>query len=461
MSVRDPSRADSVSRLRRNWTEGSIFRNLLTLAWPIVISNSINTLGPTIDMFWVARLGPDAIASVGVSGIVVAVVISLVFGLFTGTAAIIARFVGAKDTGGANLAAQQAFVVALGFSAFIALIGFFLSEPILRLMGVAPEVISEGTAYLRIQLVGMITMSILQVSQSIMQASGDSINPLKVSIVYRLAQVGLCPLLVFGWGAFPALGVKGAALSNLITQGLGGLFALWFLLGGHTRLKVTLAGFRIDPGIIGRTVLIGIPSSTTFVLISLTELIMTKFIAAFGTAAVASQMLAQRIDQMIQNLSGGLGTAAGVLGGQNLGAGKPRRAEVTGWFAVAMATAISATCAIIVWFWIEKILGLFNHDPELIGVAATFLRIQIVGYAVWGSVVGLSLFLNGVGDTLIPLLANISTMLGVQVSLAYVLPHYTSLGLYGIRWAVVSGVVIRAIIYLSYFKGGRWKHKRV
>jgi putative MATE family efflux protein len=427
----------------------------------MVISNSINTLGPTIDMFWVARLGSDAIASLGVSGIVVAVVISLIFGLFTGTSAIIARFMGAKDAEGANRAAQQAFVVGLGMALLIAVIGIFLSEPILKLLGVSPEVLAEGTRYLRIQLVGMITMTVLQVSQSIMQASGDSLNPLKVSITFRLLQVGLCPLLVFGWGFFPKLGVTGAALSNLITQGLGSALALWILLGGHTRLKVSFKGFQFDPNIIARTVLIGIPSSTTFVLISFTELIMTKFIAAFGTAAIASQMLAQRIDQMIQNLSGGLGTAAGVLGGQNLGARKPERAERTGWFAVAMASGITFCCSIVVWFWIEHILGLFNKDPALISVASTFLRIQIVGYCVWGMVVGFSLFLNGVGDTLIPLLANISTMLGVQVTLAYLLPKHTDLGLYGIRWAVVSGVVIRAVIYLIYFKGGRWKRKRV
>jgi putative MATE family efflux protein len=290
----------------------------------MVISNSINTLGPTIDMFWVARLGSDAIASLGVSGIVVAVVISLIFGLFTGTSAIIARFVGARDVQGANRAAQQAFVVGLGFAILIAAVGIFLSEPILRLLGVSPEVLSEGTAYLRIQLVGMITMTVLQICQSIMQASGDSLNPLKISIAYRLLQVGLCPVLVFGWGFFPKMGVTGAAFSNLITQGLGASFALWVLLSGHTRLKVSFKGFQFDPNIIARTVLIGIPSSTTFVLISFTELIMTKFIAAFGTAAIASQMLAQRIDQMIQNLSGGVGTAAGVLGGQNLGAGNLR-----------------------------------------------------------------------------------------------------------------------------------------
>ncbi len=446
---------------RRDWTQGSLLGNLWSLAWPMLITTTINTIGPTVDMIWVGKLGANSIAGVGVSGVVVMVVNSLIFGIFTGTTAIVARFIGARNEKMANRAAQQAFVVALAFSIMIALIGIFLAAPIMRKLGVAEDVVSEGTLYLRIQLVGIITMSGLQVAQSIMQASGDSRNPLKISIGYRFLQVALCPALLFGWGFIPALGVTGAALSNVITQGLGAIVAIWILFSGRTRVKVSFKNFHFDPGLIWRTVKIGIPSSTTFVLISVTELIMVSFLTPFGTAAVAAESVALRIDQIVQSLSSGFGSAAGVLGGQNLGAGKPERAARTGWLAVGLASIVSVTCCIVIWLKIEPVLHLFSNDPAVISTTADFLKIQTVSYMVWGLVVALSLILNGMGDTMIPMLTNIITMLCIQVTLAYILPQSTSLGMYGVRWAVVAGLVTRAIIYPAYFASGRWKHKKV
>jgi putative MATE family efflux protein len=277
-----------------------------------------------------------------------------------------------------------------------------------------------------------------------------------------LIQIALCPALIFGWRFFPALEVKGAALSNVITQGMGACAGLWILFTGRTRLRVTLRNFRFDGNLIWRTVRIGLPSSTTFVLITFTELMLVRFIAPFGAVAVAAHSLAIRIDQFIQSLTGGLGVSAGVLGGQNLGAGQPERAARTGWLAIAMASGITLVCSVIVWFFIESILRIFNAtDPTLIETAATFLRIQIASYMVWGVVIVLTLFLNGVGDTLIPLMTNVVTMLGIQLTLAYVLPEMTNLGVNGVRWAIVIGQMMRAIIYPLYFSSGRWKRKKV
>jgi putative MATE family efflux protein len=343
----------------------------------------------------------------------------------------------------------------------MALVGIFLARPLLNLLGVDPAVVSDGAAYLEIQLVGIITLTAVQVSQSIMLASGDALNPLKISIGFRLLQVGLCPLLVFGWGAIPRLGVSGAALSNVITQALGGILATSILLSGRTRIKITFRNFAFDGNIIWRTVKIGLPAAFTWVQRSLAELVLVWFIAPFGTIAVAAQSLSQRIDQFLQNLSGGFGNAAGVLSGQSLGARQPERAEKTGWLSVAMATGVSLLCAMVIWFWVVPLLHLFNNETGLVNMAATFLRIQIVSYLVWGLVVALSLVLNGVGDTLIPMLTNLTTMVFIQLGLAYVLSRYTGLGVYGVRWAVVIGIVARAVIYPIYFKGGRWKRKRV
>lgn len=448
------------SVIRRDWTEGSIVRNLWSLSWPMLINNTLNALGPTVDMIWIGTLGASAIAGVGVSGLAVMVVNSLISGLFTGTIALVARHIGARDEQGANRAAQQAFVIGLVFSIFMALIGIFLATPFLRALGVDASVVDEGAVYLRIQLIGIVTMTMLQAAQSIMQASGDAVQPMIISAGYRLLQIVLCPALIFGWGFFPRLEVSGASLSNVITQGLGGIIALYILFTGRTRITVTFKNFRFDSKIIWRTVRIGIPASFSFMQRNIAELVLIWFITPFGTLAVAAQSVSQRVDQFLQNLSSGLGSAAGILAGQNLGAGRPDRAERTGWLAVLIATVISFICVLVIWLWIVPILRIFTHDPNIVNMAATFLRIMIVSYLVWGLVVSLSLVLNGVGDTVVQMLTNLATMVFVQLTLAYILPRYTSLEVYGIRWAVVIGIVIRAGIYTVYFRTGRWKRKK-
>jgi putative MATE family efflux protein len=285
---------------------------------------------------------------------------------------------------------------------------------------------------------------------------------MNISIGFRLLQVALCPALVFGWWLFPQLGVRGASLSNVVAQGVGGSVALWFLFSGRTRLRISLKNFHMDRLLIWRTVRIGIPASITFMERSFADFVLMLFISPFGTIAVAAQSLAQRIDQFIQNTAGGLGSAAGVLAGQNLGAGKPERAVKTGWLAAGLATGVAIVISIIIWLWIKDILRIFTSDPALIQTTATFLRIQIVSYLVWGLVVALSMVLNGVGDTMIPMLANLVTMWGVQMSLAYFLPRLVpGLDVYGVRWAIVAGIGVRAIIYPLYFRSGRWKRKKV
>ena len=157
----------------------------------------------------------------------------------------------------------------------------------------------------------------------------------------------------------------------------------------------------------------------------------------------------------------GLGQASGILAGQNLGAHQPERAERTGWLAAGLVTVIMFIGAAVIWFWAESIVGVFNTEPELVKIASTFLRIQIVSYLIFGLVIVLTQCLNGVGDTMIPMLTTLITMWGIQVPLAYFLTRLTSLGMYGVRWGIVSAIVVRAVIYTTYFRSGRWKRKRV
>jgi putative MATE family efflux protein len=447
--------------IHKDWTQGGVVRNLWLLSWPIMVSQTLTVIGPTIDMIWVGKLGPSAIAAVGVAGMIVMAINSVMMGLYTGLRAMVARFIGAGDKAGAVSVGQQTLVIGVVFSLISALVGIFLAEPMLSLFGVEADVVSVGAGYMRIQLSGSIVMSLAMITQMIMQASGDTVNPMRISVIFRLLHLGLCPALVFGWSIFPEMGVNGAALSDVISQCVGASIGIWYVFSGRTRLKLTLKGFHLDKDILWRMMKIGIPSSITGFQRFVPYLVVVLFVSPFGTAAVGANSLMQRIDNFIRMPAGALGSAAGVLAGQNIGAGKPERAEKGGWVAVALYSGAMVIVSVLIWFFAEEVVRLFNSDPELVGIAAGFMRIQILGYLVIGPTVVLSLCIEGVGDTIPTMIGTLFTMWAVQVPLAWALPEFTSLGVNGTQWAITIALVARAVIFIIYFRTGRWKKKAV
>ncbi|MDP2920682.1 MAG: MATE family efflux transporter, partial [Dehalococcoidia bacterium] len=266
---------------RRDWTQGSIFKNLLLLSWPIAVTNTLMMLGPTIDTIWVGKLGSVAIAGVGVAGVAVQLAMGAMMGLTAGMRALIARFIGARDVASANRVAQQAAVVSVLYSVFTAIIGVFYSDEIIRLVGVRPEVVEIGAAYLRINFIGSAAMAFRMLMDSIMQASGDSVNPMWIAAVYRIFHVVLAPFLIFGWWIFPELGVDGAAWTSVISQTLGVILGLRVLMGKRSRLHLTFTGFRFDFGIIWRIVRIGFPALIAGIQRTLIQFILMWFMAPY------------------------------------------------------------------------------------------------------------------------------------------------------------------------------------
>jgi len=427
----------------------------------MTISSSLNMLGPFIDMIWVGRLGAASIAGVGIAGMAVMLVNSAMMGLNMGMRAMVARFVGADDVEGANHVARQAFVISASFATVMAVIGIFLAETILRLLGVEADVVAEGAAYMRIMFVGSMAMSLRMVAESTMQAAGDAMTPMRIMIVSRILHVALCPFLIFGWWILPRFGVSGAALTNVLSQGLGLTLGLWVLFSGRTRLQLTLSKFWLDRNLIWRIVKIGIPACINNMERSVVNVVMMWFIVPFGTLAVAAHTVMQRLEMMLMMPGMGLGQAAGVLAGQNLGADRPERAERSGWLASGLVTGIMVVGSVAVLFWAENIVGIFNKEPGLVDIASTFLRIQTVGFLVLGVAAVLTNCLNGVGDTMTPMVASLGSMWLVQVPMAFFLPRYTSIGVYGVRWAMVTALAVRAFTYVIYFRLGRWKRKRI
>jgi len=418
-------------------------------------------VGPTVDMIWVGRLGSASIAGVGVAGIAVMLVQSALMGLFMGLRAMVARFVGAGDEKSANHVAQQAVVIGAASSVILAIIGIFFAEGILTLVGVAPDVIALGAAYLRIQFIGMVAMSFRMMTDGVMQASGDATTPMKIAFAFRFLHVALSPFLIFGWWLFPRLGVSGAALTNVISQSLGTGLGFWILMTGRSRLRLSFRRFRIDPGIIWRMIRVGLPASVMGMQTNLGQFILMSVIAPFGTLAVAAHTLNQRIEMFLFMPAWGLGIAAGVLVGQNLGAKQPARAERTGWLAAGIVEGFIVICSLAILIWAETFVHIFSSDPGVVSIGATFLRIATAGYIAMGLPVVLQQCISGSGDTIPPMLVSIATMWLVQLPLAYFLSRFTNLEVYGVRWAIVVGMVVGAIAYTVYFRLGRWKRKVV
>lgn len=445
----------------RDYTRGSIVRNLLALSWPMIVANSVNMIGPTVDMIWVGRLGDTAIAAVGVAGIAVMLVQSGLMGLFAGLRAMVARFIGARDEKQANYVAQQAIVIGAAVSVFLAIVGIFFAERILSLVGVAPDVLDEGASYLRIQFVGMVAMSFRMMTDGIMQASGDAMTPMKIAVVFRAVHVVISPALIFGFWFLPRMGVNGTAVANIISQSLGTALSFWILMSGRSRLRLTLRGIRVDFPMIWRIVRIGLPASVMGMQQNLGQFILMRFVAPFGTIAVAAHSLNQRVEMLMMMPAWGLGMAAGVLTGQNLGAGQTQRAVKSGWLGTLMVEGFAAVCCLVLVLWAEIPVMAFSSDPELVPLAATFLRIGVVGYMLMGLGGVLQQCISGAGDTLLPMLVSMGAIWIVQIPLAYFLPHNTSLGVYGVRWGIVAGSVAASVAYLVYFQFGRWRFKEV
>jgi putative MATE family efflux protein len=444
----------------RDWTKGSIIGNLLSISWPMILSGTLNMLGPTVDLIWVGKLGDDAVAGVGIAGMVVILAQSLVMGLFIGLQAMIARAIGAGDTKYAIHAARQGLVVGAAFSIIMAAIGSYYAEDILNIVGASPAVVQLGGQYLRIQLIGAITLSFQWMTNSTMVASGDTMRPLWISAAYRTFHIALCPFLIFGWWIFPRLGVNGAALTNVLAQGVGASIGLWFLFSGRTRLRLSLTALRLDFRTMWQMIKIGIPASVTTMDRTLIGFVLIVLVTGFGTLSVAAHTIGQRIDMFILVPVISFGQAAGVLAAQNLGANQPQRAMRTTWMAVGFYSAIMVLFVAALWFWAEYVTGIFSNESALIALSSVYIRIQVVGYLVFSLVMVLSQCLSIVGDTLMVMVTGLVTNWGITLPIAIFLKT-TNLGVKGIWWAIVVGLAVRAVIVTVYFLTGRWVKRRI
>jgi len=449
------------STSRRDWTQGSITRNLVSLSWPVMVSSSLNMIGPFIDMVWIGKLGENSVAGVGTAALAVVLANTALSGIMTGMRVIIGRSVGAGDKEAAIHAARQALVIGIIYAVIVAAIGIFLTEPILRAFGLNADVVKIGASYLRIQFIGIMTMSLLTFNEGTMQPAGDTMSPMRISLVYRGLHLLLCPFLVFGLWIFPKLGVQGAAISDVSTQCIGGIIGLWVLFSGHTRLKLTLKNWRFDLAAIWRMVKIGLPNGFMNIQQNLSNIVLMWFIVPFGTIAVAAHTLWQRVDGTLMVLVMGIGVSAGVMGAQNMGANKIDRAAKSGWIAAGFAAIVMFVGSTILLIFPEQIVRIFNTEPELVKMAATFLRISAANYIFLGISAIFRFFLVGIGDTIPAFLFEVIPTWCLLIPMVFLVTRYTDWGIYGIRWSMAVRWILAGFIFTTYFWWGKWKQKKV
>ncbi len=445
----------------RDWTQGPILKNLLLLSWPMMVMEAAYMVSQIFDMVWVGRSGSASLAAITIGGMIVMLLSTVDMGLISGARAMISRFMGAGDHDGARKVVAQIYILAVCWGALVTVAGYFTAPYMMNIFGVAPDVAEEGTRYLRVLFCGWLSLEVLVMGLYSIQSTGDSLNPMIVEIGIRTVHCILCPFLVLGLWIFPQMGIAGAALSNVISQLLGAIILLWFLFSGHTRLKLALKDFRFVPDITRRILKIGLPSLLSMIQSNFSMFVFTWIIVPFGTAAVAANGLVGNVHSFIITPNMGMGGAVAVLVGQNLGAKKPERAVKSTWLGAAVLEGFLILCSIIVLVFAEKIVGVFSTDPVVLEIGAAFLRITTAAYLVMGINSALMSCISGAGDTLPNMIINIGMIWILQIPLSYLLANYTSLDVYGIRWALVIAAFAGSIAYFAYFKFGRWKQKKV
>ncbi len=440
----------------RDLTKGSIPGNLWYLSWPQITESFLSVIDQVADLFWAGRIGFQAIAGLGVAQSFLMMLITARMGLDAGMRSMISRAVGARKIAHANHVLLQSLTLTTAYSVLMVVVGLALAEPLIRLMGVGDEVVTQAVGYMRFQFFAMSMVGLQRLTAGALQASGDSITPLKAASVSRAVHLILSPFLIFGWSWFPSLDLAGAGAANLIAQTLGVAMNMSALIRGTSRLKLSFRGYYIDYPMIWQILKIGIPASVTAAQRSVSQLIVVLIVVPFGDGALAAFALSRRAENTVNHSSRGMGRAAGALAGQNLGVGQKSRAKQSVVWALAYAGVASLLVSAIFLVFPDYVASFFNSDPDFVAQAAVWLQVLALGYFSMNAVQVFTQAFNTTGDTFAPMVIMLSTMWLVEIPLAFALANFTNLGELGVPWAIVIGMTVRMVAYGIYFLRGTW-----
>lgn len=443
-------------------TEGSILKSILVLALPIVFANLFQTAYQLVDTFWVGRLGGEAIAAVSLSFPIIFLIISLGMGVTIAGSILVAQYKGKKQYKNVDYVAAQTFLMVFFVSIFLTIVGYFISGPLVRMMGVEPAVFSDAVSYMKISFLGLIFLFLFFSFQSLMRGVGDVKMPLYIVAGTVLLNLFLDPLFIFGYGPIPALGVSGAAMATVFTEGLAALAGLLILFSGKYDVRLKKKYLSIDFVLIKRLFKLGLPVMVEQSTRALGMLVMSFLVASFGTVVIASYGIGSRILGFAIIPALGLAMANSALVGQNMGAGKIERAEKASKISALMGFGALTAFGLVVFVLAEQIAGFFvPNDPVIIQTSASFLRIMSLFFGFISVQQILSGTFRAAGDTLISMVLVVVSFWILRFPLAYLLSHNTSLSYSGLWWSFpISDIIASAAVILLFVKGS-WKKKKI
>jgi putative MATE family efflux protein len=442
-------------------TEGNLNRAIWQLGLPMTLEMTMMSVFQLFDLYWIGRISPAALAAVTVSTTLRWSVSALSMGLGVGGLAVVARRIGEGDVRAANHATWQVVIMALSTAVTLSVVGLALMEPLLRLCGAGDDVMPLGLAFLRVTFAGLWAIILVPILNSLLRGAGNASEALYVLAVANGLNILIEPFLIFGWGPFPQWGVAGAAFSTVLAQAAGLGLQAFYLCTGRARIRLGLGQLRFDPRLMWRVATIALPSTVQMTLRSMSRLTMIGIMGAYGTAALAAYGVANRL-RMIALIPGfGLGNAAATLVGQNLGAGRPERAERTAWLVGGYSTIFMALAAGVSLVWAEPVVTFFNSDHHVVQLSGEGLRIIGFSLIFSGLVVAMARGLNGAGETFPPMVINLLTLWGVQIPAGYALARWAGLGTTGVWIGLGLANLSNGLVMTYWFRRGKWKHRVV
>jgi putative MATE family efflux protein len=450
---------EALAGSQRDLTQGNLRHAIVVLAIPMILEMLMESLFGVVDMFFVARLGVDSLATVALTESCLVLVFGIAMGLSMATTAFIARRIGEKDPEGAAVSAVQAIAVGLLISLVVGVAGMLYAPQILSVMGASPSVIQVGTAYTRILLGGSVTIFLLFLINAIFRGAGDAALAMRALWFANGINIVLDPCLINGWGPFPHLHVMGAAVATTTGRGLGVLLQIFLLFGGYSRVRVHAAQVRLNIPVLWRLLKVSFTGILQFVIATASWTGLVRLCATFGSAPVAGYTVAIKIFMFVILPSWGLSNSAATLVGQSLGAKKPERAEASVYQTGRYAMTYMGAIAIVFLIFARQLAAFFTSDPIVQQVAVDCLRFISVGnicYA-WGMV--LVQAFNGAGDTRTPSFINFFCYWCFQIPLAYVLAVTLQWGPRGIFTAIPAAETAMTVSALMLFRSGAWKRK--
>ncbi len=446
----------------RDFTRGSIPVALIILAIPMILEMSMEALFAIVDTFFVAKLGAASVAVVGLTESVLALVYAVGIGLSIGATALVARRIGEKDMEGAARTATHAVYLGLIVSAVMGGAGLIFASDIYRLLGAEQQVIDIGLPFMKLMLGTNAVIVFLFLLNGIFRGAGDAATALRVLIIANGLNIILDPMFIFGISIFPELGVTGAAVATVIGRSTGVAFAVWALFGRKNgRLQVRAEHWKFDPELLWSLMSVSGTAVLQFLVATLSWSGLIRIVAAFGTVAVAGYQIGLRVIIFVILPAVGLANAAATLVGQNLGAGKPERAERSVWLASGLNAGLLGLAGMFFVLFPDLVVSIFTQEAGVAGYARDCLQIVGYGYAFYGLGMVMESSFNGAGDTWTPTYLNFIVYWLFEIPLAYVLAHTYGFGPQGVFWAITLAFSMLAVVAALMFKRGKWKLKQV